>query len=453
MSSIAVEKASLTNGISTLNKSKRKGNRTPANEDVQENVTIIQLGSRNKTKKGKNKELNNSSGVRVKSRVIRQRSLVNKANGTSRNRRKLNRAAVSDIENTNSDTTPEEVLRDERIESSSDGSHEFDKNDENKVNFALKLTPEEADTSKTRPDHSDKAKFENAKIKAEETKEPRERTIIDAEDQHQAFAMSDPTLEAIRFGEWEIEPWCASSYEMEYIANSLVYVCEFCLKYMRSEFIADRHKMKCPVRHPPGDEIYRDGPISIFEVDGRKNKIYCQNLCLFAKMFIAHKTLFFDVEPFLFYVMTETNDTGCHFVGYFSKEKRSQGNHNVSCILILPIHQRKGYGNLLIEFSYLLTKRENKIGSPEKPLSKSGLHSYRYYWKNVLFEELNKDRKHISIQELSRLTSMTVDDVIATLQINNMIEKDEINDTYKIVVNKRIVEAHLQKGLEFKIDG
>ncbi|CAG8722531.1 7619_t:CDS:2, partial [Dentiscutata heterogama] len=150
-------------------------------------------------------------------------------------------------------------------------------------------------------------------------KEPREKTIIDAEDQHQAFATSDPTLEAIRFGEWEIEPWCASSYEMEYIANSLVYVCEFCLKYMRSEFIADRHKMKCPVRHPPGDEIYRDGPISIFEVDGRKNKIYCQNLCLFAKMFIAHKTLFFDVEPFLFYVMTEANDTGCHFVGYFSK--------------------------------------------------------------------------------------------------------------------------------------
>ncbi|CAG8794272.1 15792_t:CDS:2, partial [Racocetra fulgida] len=144
MSSIAVEKASLTNGISTPNKSKRKGNRTPANEDVQENVTIIQLGSRNKTKKGKNKELNNSSGVRVKS------------------------PAVSDTENTNSDTTPEEVLKDERIESSSDGSHEFDKNDENKVNFALKLTPEEADTSKTRPDHHDKAMFENAKIKAEE---------------------------------------------------------------------------------------------------------------------------------------------------------------------------------------------------------------------------------------------------------------------------------------------
>lgn len=30
--------------------------------------------------------------------------------------------------------------------------------------------------------------------------------------------------------------------------------------------------MKCPMKHPPGNEIYRDGNISIFEVDGRKNK-------------------------------------------------------------------------------------------------------------------------------------------------------------------------------------
>jgi hypothetical protein len=27
------------------------------------------------------------------------------------------------------------------------------------------------------------------------------------------------------------------------------------------------------MRHPPGDEIYRDGKISVFEVDGRKNKV------------------------------------------------------------------------------------------------------------------------------------------------------------------------------------
>ncbi len=110
-------------------------------------------------------------------------------------------------------------------------------------------------------------------------------------------------------------------------------------------------QMKCKTRHPPGDEIYRDGALSIFEVDGRKNKIYCQNLCLLSKMFLDHKSLFYDVEPFLFYVITEVDDLGSRFVGYFSKEKRSPKDYNVSCIMTLPVRQRQGWGNLLIDFS------------------------------------------------------------------------------------------------------
>ena len=49
------------------------------------------------------------------------------------------------------------------------------------------------------------------------------------------------------------------------------------------------------------------------------DQVYCQNLCLLAKLFLDHKTLYFDVEPFLFYVMTENDHSGCHIVGYFSK--------------------------------------------------------------------------------------------------------------------------------------
>jgi hypothetical protein len=78
--------------------------------------------------------------------------------------------------------------------------------------------------------------------------------------------------------------------------------------------------------------------------------IYCQQLCLLAKMFLESKTLYYDVEPFLFYVMTQVDDLGARFVGYFSKEKRSPLN-NVSCIMTLPVRQRKGWGQLLIDFS------------------------------------------------------------------------------------------------------
>ncbi len=68
-------------------------------------------------------------------------------------------------------------------------------------------------------------------------------------------------------------------------------------------------------------------------------------------MFLDHKSLFYDVEPFLFYVMTETDDVGARFIGYFSKEKRSTKEYNLSCIMTLPVRQRRGWGNFLIDFS------------------------------------------------------------------------------------------------------
>ena len=54
-------------------------------------------------------------------------------------------------------------------------------------------------------------------------------------------------------------------------------------------------------------------------------QIYCQNLCLLAKLFLDHKTLYFDVEPFVFYILTEVDRLGAHIVGYFSKVLGSPG--------------------------------------------------------------------------------------------------------------------------------
>ena len=115
------------------------------------------------------------------------------------------------------------------------------------------------------------------------------------------------------------------------------------------------------MRRPPGDEIYRNGNISMFEVDGHKEKAYCQNLCYLAKLFLDHKTLYYDVDLFLFYVLCECDDRGAHMVGYFSKEKKSEEGYNLACILTLPAYQRKGYGKFLISFSYELSKIEKKV--------------------------------------------------------------------------------------------
>lgn len=58
---------------------------------------------------------------------------------------------------------------------------------------------------------------------------------------------------------------------------------------MKSKSILERHMDKCGLTHPPANEIYRKDSLSVFEVDGNTNKIYCQNLCLLAKLFLDHK--------------------------------------------------------------------------------------------------------------------------------------------------------------------
>lgn len=209
-------------------------------------------------------------------------------------------------------------------------------------------------------------------------------------------------------------------------------------------------KLKCPAKHPPGDEIYRDGSFSFFEVDGRKNPVYCQNLCLLAKLFLGSKTLYYDVEPFLFYIMTENDEFGCHFVGYFSKEKRPSSLNNVSCILVLPIHQRRGFGHLLIEFSYLLTRVEEKTGSPEKPLSDMGLVSYRSYWRLVLCNLLLAQTNPLSISYMSEQTGMTADDIVSALEGLRAIVRDPVTKTYALRLDydyfRRYIDNYEKKG-------
>uniref|UniRef100_A0A8C6TF06 Histone acetyltransferase n=1 Tax=Neogobius melanostomus TaxID=47308 RepID=A0A8C6TF06_9GOBI len=230
-------------------------------------------------------------------------------------------------------------------------------------------------------------------------------------------------IKTILFGRYELDTWYHSPYPEEYARLGRLYVCEFCLKYMKSQTILRRHMAKCVWKHPPGDEVYRKGAISVFEVDGKKNKIYCQNLCLLAKLFLDHKTLYYDVEPFLFYVMTDADNTGCHLVGYFSKEKNSFLNYNVSCILTMPQYMRQGFGKMLIDFSYLLSKVEEKVGSPERPLSDLGLISYRSYWKEVLLRYMyNFQGKEISIKEISQETAVNPVDIVSTLQSLQMLK-------------------------------
>ena len=76
----------------------------------------------------------------------------------------------------------------------------------------------------------------------------------------------------IEMGRHEMEVWYQSPYPEEYSILPKLYICEFCLKYLKSATQLRRHAVKCVWNHPPGDEIYRKEPVSVFEICGKRYK-------------------------------------------------------------------------------------------------------------------------------------------------------------------------------------
>lgn len=243
-----------------------------------------------------------------------------------------------------------------------------------------------------------------------------------------------------------VEAWYFSPYPKAIAESEVVYICEFCLYYLGTMENLILHSKKCNLRHPPGREIYRDGNISFFECDGHIQKNYCRNLALLSKLFLDHKSLYYDIDVFMFYVLCRLEGNGYQMVGYFSKEKISEQGYNLACILTLPFEQRKGYGRILIDFSYLLSRKENVVAGPEKPLSDLGLLSYRTYWLEVIVEYLSR-HEAASISEISRETYVAEDDIVGTLCAYKMlrIHENEFVFTYE--------DKHLERALRAKDRG
>ena len=137
----------------------------------------------------------------------------------------------------------------------------------------------------------------------------------------------------------------------------------------------------------PGIHVYTSNGYSLYEIDGEKNKLYAQNLCLFAKLFLDTKSVFYDVTTFLYYLLVAHNPTPDipntqlnsdvpiaqnQVVGFFSKEKMSWDNNNLACILVFPPWQKQGLGQILMGASYEMSKREGRMGGPEKRKTTAG---------------------------------------------------------------------------------
>lgn len=271
-----------------------------------------------------------------------------------------------------------------------------------------------------------------------------------------------PQIKCLHLGvKTAMAPWYSAPFPAEYYTkDGQLWMCEWCLKYIRCQKTMKRHIKKCAGRPPPGNEIYRHGNLSVFEVNGRSSKFYCQNLCLLAKMFLDHKTLYYDVETFLFYVLIEWHPvctlkptskrraTLCNYsiIGYFSKEKHSPANYNLSCIMTLPNQQRKGYGQFLIDFSYLLSRKEGKQCSPEKPLSDLGLISYTSYWTRKVLQYISEHTdEEIDVSKISVDTGISINDVLGVLEHHNAIRWNPREGKYQVLLEDSVLQKFAQK--------
>ncbi|KKK16390.1 putative histone acetyltransferase (MysT1) [Aspergillus rambellii] len=284
---------------------------------------------------------------------------------------------------------------------------------------------------------------------------------------------SDRNVKHVVLGNLLFQTWYQSIYPEDLVSKDTdrLYVCRWCFRYSCDVDAHAKHTKGCERQTtPPGTKVYDHGGYSVWEVDGADHKLYAQNLSLFAKLFLDHKSVFFDVASFLYYLLafTDPKDPNhYHILGFFSKEKLSWDANNLACILIFPPYQHKQLGKLLMGVSYKLSGWERDggfIGGPERPLSEMGRRSYSRFWEERIARYLaqqqaptippeepedttgthkqkpsNKGtsrKKHthevMTVQEIGLATGMLPEDVISALRGLGVVEPTTPSKTRKV---------------------
>jgi GNAT superfamily N-acetyltransferase len=227
-----------------------------------------------------------------------------------------------------------------------------------------------------------------------------------------------------------LQAWYPSPYPLAYQSPSSdeLLICDTCLAFFKDREDRAMHwKTACGWSHPPGDEIYRSGsesaqePVSLFEIKGWEFPAYCERLVLFSKLFLEEKrtadrqtSQYTQVRAFTFYVMVRWDATlgVAEMVGYFSRlQSTAQVSNILSCILVLPHMQRRGYGKFLINAAYELSARERRRGSAERPLSALGKVSFYSFWASRVLDELLVEDSSVRLLDLSLRTGITAEDI------------------------------------------
>ncbi|KAL1990644.1 hypothetical protein VTN49DRAFT_6483 [Thermomyces lanuginosus] len=264
---------------------------------------------------------------------------------------------------------------------------------------------------------------------------------------------TDRGVKHVVLGNLRFQTWYPSIYPEELVSKDTdeLYVCQWCFRYTCEARDYSTHVRGCGFKSAPpgGTKVYEHGGYVVWEVDGESQKLYAQNLSLFSKLFLDHKSVFFDVTSFLYYILTFTDPQApgdLHVLGYFSKEKLSWDANNLACILIFPPYQHKQLGKLLMGVSYKLSGWECQggvIGGPEKPLSDMGRRSYTRFWEERVARYLlhgqrpgtsveptdpkaakkhRPEEQQMTVRDIGLATGMLAEDVITALKSMGVVE-------------------------------
>ncbi|KAI5953872.1 SAS2 [Candida margitis] len=266
-----------------------------------------------------------------------------------------------------------------------------------------------------------------------------------------------PNIGKVTFGKYEFEPWFGNpayfnpyegvpdmlgyeysnmtaadpllrkrlkSYSSRECFIDHLFVCEYCFKYSIDENEMSQHWEVCQYhRENPniGTMVYYDCKKKhiIREVRGYEALLFCQNLCLFGKLFLDDKSVYFNIDHFNFYVFYAKDGERDYIpMGFFSKEMIAYDpTTNLACICVFPPFQRRHIGHMLIEFSYALAQLTQESSGPEIPLSPFGKVSYLNFWSKQLAKVLTQRRsKTFTLEELSKATGYRKEDILYTLE-------------------------------------
>lgn len=194
-------------------------------------------------------------------------------------------------------------------------------------------------------------------------------------------------------------------------------ICSKCLTVVPDLKSLGSHYAECSAlsEYDPIYEEAGSAKIARLGSDGKKRR-----LSLLGLMFIRHKTVYFDVSEYDFFIIYNEE-----IMGYFSRPRG--GNYSLCCLMVFPCFMRLGLGSLLIDFSYLRwstqpeMERENESGydkpAPERPFSKKAIFCFRKYWKYRVIGAR-------SIREVAERYNLPVNDVILGLELNGFNLKE-----------------------------